>query len=314
MFSIIVPLYNKEKSIEKTIIAIISAFSKYKYEIIIVNDGSLDNSLKIVSEISNKNIVIVNQDNSGVSTARNTGIKKAKYPYLVFVDADDIVLPHIADEYSALINKTSDSCNLFSVGYAIKNNDKIIKYNTKKALGKENWFGIVENTLEVISKYKGSCFISCSSICVKKDFLFLNDIFFPEGITHTEDVSFYYDIIIKSGVSYSSRLCVYYQLDTENRSSSSKPLEERYVNIKIKKYLNNNQLDYNNSFYSRSFLAKNYIHLISNCIENNNYLKYKKNIKEAHVYYKYMSDYYKLVYCFFRCLPFGLLVRFLNEK
>jgi glycosyltransferase involved in cell wall biosynthesis len=91
--SVIIPVYNSEKTI---IICFESVYedlkySGYTYEIILINDGSKDNSLKLLLELKEKydNIVIINQENSGPSSARNAGLRIAKGNYIAFCDSDD---------------------------------------------------------------------------------------------------------------------------------------------------------------------------------------------------------------------------------
>ncbi len=90
MISIIVPAFNAEKFLEKCLNSILDqTFSKF--EIILINDGSQDNTLNICEQFVKKDarVVLVNQENKGVSMARNTGVMKAQYPYISFVDSDD---------------------------------------------------------------------------------------------------------------------------------------------------------------------------------------------------------------------------------
>ena len=89
MFSIIIPLYNKEKYIVNTIKSVLNqSFSKF--EVIVVDDGSSDNGVNAVKKIDDSRIKIITQKNQGVSAARNNGIKNAKYEYIAFLDADDL--------------------------------------------------------------------------------------------------------------------------------------------------------------------------------------------------------------------------------
>ena len=88
MISVIIPLYNKEHFIKTTIESVL-AQTYNDYELIIINDGSTDNSLKIVSEFEDPRIIIVNQNNAGVSAARNHGIRIATGDFISFLDADD---------------------------------------------------------------------------------------------------------------------------------------------------------------------------------------------------------------------------------
>ena len=105
--SVIIPAYNAENDIEHCIESIISQTYK-NTEIIIVNDGSKDNTKKILEKLNNKyeNIIIINQKNNGVSASRNAGINMASGDYLMFVDSDDF-LENIAIEH-LLKNKEND--------------------------------------------------------------------------------------------------------------------------------------------------------------------------------------------------------------
>jgi glycosyltransferase involved in cell wall biosynthesis len=93
MVSVIIPAYNAEKSIIKTLNSVIDQSYKGKIEIIVVDDGSKDRTRELVENYeakgSNKSLKIISQPNGGVSKARNTGIKNASGIYLAFLDSDD---------------------------------------------------------------------------------------------------------------------------------------------------------------------------------------------------------------------------------
>lgn len=93
-YSIIVPLYNCEQYIEKCLESLLDQNYEGEYEVIVVNDGSVDGSLSIVQKISvssKEKIKIVSQKNKGLSGARNTGLRMAIGQYIIFIDADDYV-------------------------------------------------------------------------------------------------------------------------------------------------------------------------------------------------------------------------------
>lgn len=93
--SIIVPMYNSEKYIEECLTSIISQQTNYIYEIILVDDGSTDNTVqKIASYLSNLNIKLIKQENSGQSVSRNRAICESLGKYIMFVDSDDLLLPN----------------------------------------------------------------------------------------------------------------------------------------------------------------------------------------------------------------------------
>ena len=90
-FSIIIPAYNIEKYIDKCINSIIEQTYK-NYEIIIINDGSTDNTKNIIDKYkTKKKVTIINQNNKGLSESRNIGVKKATGNYILFVDGDDYI-------------------------------------------------------------------------------------------------------------------------------------------------------------------------------------------------------------------------------
>ena len=102
LISIIVPVYNVEKYVEKCINSIINQTYK-NLQIILVDDGSKDNSGKICDEFKLKDnrIEVIHKNNGGLSDARNAGLKLAKGDYIGFVDSDDYIE---ADMYETLYN------------------------------------------------------------------------------------------------------------------------------------------------------------------------------------------------------------------
>ena len=107
LISIIVPTYNVEKYI-RTCIESILAQTYRNIEVIIVNDGSTDQSLAVISDLicSHHNVKVINQKNQGVSVARNTGIDVATGKYITFVDADDKIMPGFVSSLYQIADKT----------------------------------------------------------------------------------------------------------------------------------------------------------------------------------------------------------------
>lgn len=110
LISVIIPVYNVEKYLARCLNSIVKQTYK-NLEIILVNDGSTDNSEDIIKKYEKKDnrIKYIKQKNSGLSSARNTGIKNSYGNYLSFIDGDDYVNVHfIEDLYSALVNSGAD--------------------------------------------------------------------------------------------------------------------------------------------------------------------------------------------------------------
>lgn len=107
MFSIIIPLYNKEKIILSTINSVLNQ-TFHNFELIIVDDGSTDNSSEKVKSLKDPRIKYYYKENGGVSSARNYGIEKAQYDWIFFLDADDYVIENALELFAYYIERYPD--------------------------------------------------------------------------------------------------------------------------------------------------------------------------------------------------------------
>ena len=121
MISVVIPLYNKEASIAQSLKSVLS--QEYDdFEVVIVDDGSTDGSVAVVEAINDPRIRLIKQENGGPSKARNTGVKNAKGEWILFLDADDEMLPEALEFFSEKIQKNADA-DMF-LGEVIVNNGK----------------------------------------------------------------------------------------------------------------------------------------------------------------------------------------------
>ena len=100
-FSVVIPLYNKANYIENTLKSVLDQ-TFTDYEIIVINDGSTDESEAVVRQFNDKRIQIFHQKNQGVSVTRNLGIEKSTGKLIAFLDADDYWLPNHLQELAYL--------------------------------------------------------------------------------------------------------------------------------------------------------------------------------------------------------------------
>lgn len=184
--SIIIPVFNAEKFIHNCLQSCLKQnISEDSYEIIVINDGSTDRSAEIIKEFKNKfsNIVFIQQQNQGVSAARNRGLEIATGNYILFVDSDD----------------TIEENSLQSVFYKAKNNDheiiilnSLIRNDGKKYREvykfPEQFSGKTIPGTELFMK--GYIRGSVCGVAFKRDFLYDNHIKFPETIKNGEDSLF----------------------------------------------------------------------------------------------------------------------------
>jgi glycosyltransferase involved in cell wall biosynthesis len=175
--SLIVPLFNKEKTVATSLEKIFQQTDK-RFEVIVVDDGSSDNSISEIQPFIDR-ITLIRQKNQGPSIARNKGAKAANYNYLSFVDADDEICPEFVAEHLSIRNSEQDidlSINSFQVFV----HDKL----SRTELLYDRLQGKAPDTNQyVISEFRHSfCTnIHSSGFCINKD-IFLNTSGFDEKL------------------------------------------------------------------------------------------------------------------------------------
>lgn len=179
--SIIVPIYNVEKQLPKCLDTLVNQTID-EYEIILVNDGSLDNSQKIIEDYSNKykNIRAFIKKNGGLSDARNFGLKKARGKYILFVDSDDYIdLKTCETLYNCAENDNLDVL----VGNYINVSDG------KESININQMDSNTYNGYDFIKKYflQIKPPIMAWLLFSKKEFLLKNNLFFKKGIYHEDE-------------------------------------------------------------------------------------------------------------------------------
>ena len=218
IISIIVPIYNVGKYLPKCIESILNQTFK-NFELILVNDGSTDNSGVVCDDYEKKDtrIKIIHKSNGGVSSARNAGLYVAKGEYIGFVDPDDYIDKNMYEKlYRLCIDNNSDIA--------------ICRFNREingKIQNKESTEEIIElNNMEAMNElFKGNLyrFSLCNKLFSKKCF---NDVLFPEGRIH-EDLSTTYKLFANSKKAVYINYCGYIYVRRENSILTSTYNEKR---------------------------------------------------------------------------------------
>ena len=175
LISVIIPMYNAEKYISKNINSILSQTYSY-FELIIVNDGSTDNSLDVVYKFSDERINIISKENGGVSSARNLGLSAAKGDYVFFIDADDYIEPNTLEKFVDVIDSYNPDliiCGIFSETYKNSGHD-LLCYDEKFYASKK------EFKKDIISLYSHALLYNVWNKLFKREILLKNNISFPD--------------------------------------------------------------------------------------------------------------------------------------
>ncbi|MFC2464573.1 MAG: glycosyltransferase family 2 protein [Bacteroidota bacterium] len=208
MFSVIIPLYNKAPYVAKAIESVLGQTYR-DFEVIVIDDGSTDQSLEVAKTFENKSITIVSQPNSGVSTARNNGVKLAKYPYICFLDADDWWHPTFLEEMKRLITDFPDAGIYGSGYYIVKNGQERIA-----PIGVPQGFerGIIDYC-EVYAKTLCMPLTSISVVIPKH--IFDEEKGFKSQLKFGEDFDLWIRITLKHKVILVNKSLAYYNQDVD---------------------------------------------------------------------------------------------------
>ncbi len=185
LFSVVIPLYNKEHFIVKTVNSVLNQ-TYANFEIIIVEDCSTDNSKKVAFSIISDKIRIIEHDvNKGLSAARNTGIIAAKSDYIAFLDADDLWKETYLEKINSLIISFPNA-GLYATNFIEQFPNNVAIKPVSKLKKKNIPDGIIDDFFES-SLYHNIYFPS--SLCVKKD-VFEKVGYYDTEIKYGEDVDF----------------------------------------------------------------------------------------------------------------------------
>jgi len=199
-FSIVMPLYNKEAEVERAILSVLSQ-TVSDFELIVINDGSTDSGSMIVRNISDPRIRMIDQENAGVSAARNRGITEAKSDLIAFLDADDEWLPEFLETILRL-KENFPSCSVFATNYIFREVNGKYHLPIIRGLPPHPWEGVIEDYFGVAVRSDPPLWTS--AVAVTKTAIKSIGLF-PVGVTAGEDLLTWARLSISSDIAYTSQ-------------------------------------------------------------------------------------------------------------
>ena len=247
-FSVVIPLYNKQNSIVATLQSVL-AQTYQNFEIVVVDDGSTDNSAQVVEEFisaypqplpKGKGVRLVRKANGGVCSARNRGIQEAKYDYIALLDGDDLWDEHYLEEQVKLIQDFPEA-KMWGINFAEMSNGQLIR--TLPTGLPEGYRGYVENYFQMQGRISD---LYCSSSVVIKMEVFDKVGYFDERIKYAEDSDMWFRIIATYPVAFYDKYMAFYLYDAENRAMNRTRMLKCFLPYYVDKY---QEFKHNQVFY-----------------------------------------------------------------
>lgn len=248
-FSIIIPLYNKSAFIGSTLENVLHQ-TYPDYEIIIVNDGSTDDSLDRAKQFSDERIRLFSQENKGVSAARNYGMAEAKGQYLCFLDADDEWTPNYLENLYKTIQKFPNA-GMYCSRYKTKIGNNHFTECQLTDLP-ENYEGYVQDFFK--SSFVNRVALTSAVTIDRQVFLKIGG--FDTNITHGEDLDYWIKIVLHYPIAICSKVTMIYNSTPNNVNLSKTDFVQRKLpdlnqfnieekgNPSLKKFLDIYRIEY----------------------------------------------------------------------
>ncbi len=254
--SVVIPLYNKKDTVLR---ALNSVFNQtvLPEEIIVINDGSTDNSAQLVMQLNHPLIQLVSQSNQGVSAARNRGFIEAKNEWIACLDADDEWLPEFLQTITELLEKYPE-CSVAATAYYMQDISGRRERNHLKKLRFKGDHGIIGNYFQVASCSHPP--LNSSAVVLKKEAI-KSIGGFPVGITSGEDLITWAKLAVRFKIVYSITPLSIFILD--GKAQFRKPQSRDYVGLELEKMYQNDRIPHLKQYISmwHKMRAKSYLML-----------------------------------------------------
>jgi len=251
LVSVVIPLYNKKNFVGRTIRSVL-AQTFHDFEIIIVDDGSVDGSGEVVKTFLDSRIRFFRQENQGVSSARNNGVRNARADFIAFLDADDEWFPDHLKTLVQLRNKYPDA-GAYTTAYKILQPDGKIRSARYYAIPANPHEGLIQDYFK--SATFGDSPMNSSSTAVSKA-IFFEFGGFPESAWWGEDADLFGRIALRYTIAFSWDGGAIYHWDTSHRVCGRPCLEPEPFVINAYRELSSEHIDERVRKFLREYIAR----------------------------------------------------------
>ena len=228
LFSVLMPAYNAQPFIGQSIESVVSQ-SYPHWELIVVNDGSTDNTAGILSKYNDPRIIILNQENAGESAARNTALSQANGVFIAFLDADDEYLPNHLEDTVAFFENNPQYSGVYTDGYYIDTKGNRLQTLASRRRGPYSG-DIFEQVV-----YSSNVFGPPACVVLNHDVIKKHDLRFDENIVIGPDWDFLTQYAEIAPFGYVDNPTVLYRIHTYNISTQLDPAKRAYELAKCRR-------------------------------------------------------------------------------
>lgn len=209
--SVVIPLYNKETTVVRAVHSVLDG-AVLPDEIVVINDGSTDNSLVALETVKSPLLRIIRQENKGAAAARNTGIREARGEFIAFLDADDVWMPNFLQ---TVLNLKNDFPNagIYGTSYAVFQGGTITTM-PHPDIPPHPWRGALDNLFRL---FLSRTPFNSDTVLIPRA-VFEKTGFFMEGEAIGEDVQMWLNISLHYPIVFTTEVCSHYHTDAPNRA------------------------------------------------------------------------------------------------
>ncbi len=255
-FSVIIPLYNKEAYIAETIRSVL-AQTHQDFEVIVVDDGSADNSVKVARQFEKDGVQLITKTNGGTASARNVGIKISKGSYLCFLDSDDLWKPNFLSQIQELTEEFPKA-GIYCTAY------NFLKKGEEYHPG---YYGLPLNQQKFIvpdyfeSILMGEQVATASSVAIPK-WIFTEIGLFNESC-YNEDQELWNRIALKYDVAFHTKVAAIYRQDVRGMKTRHIPKQELDHAVLLQQKLDKGEIPESKKEVIQKIVAANLIGVAS---------------------------------------------------
>lgn len=261
-YSVVIPLYNKGAFVKRALQSVLKQ-TYADFEIVVIDDGSTDDGPSKVAALADSRVRLYRQPNSGVALARNAGVLRARYEYVVFLDADDTWEPAFLSTLNTLIDTFPDA-GIFGINHWFRLDDGRLVVDTYRKMFEGRDMGLISDYFGLFARLGRSPF--SNSGCAFPKQLFLQEGGYKANVRLTEDSDLWCRLALNHKVAFATTPLVTYYVETVGNTRSAFDAQDFQVSRTLQEALDGNVVPEERKRSIRRLVALQQLRLIKRAL------------------------------------------------